>query len=227
MSSCCFRFLSTPPLLPMADLWPWLNPAVSCPSQKNFLFSTLRLLGSISRTSHICAHTHNVHVLVLKYTMGCFCVPYNFKYSFLMVYLGEKNRGIYSETVKIKDSKLNEKSLFSFYIFSIVYFYHTKIFLYFWEFFYSEKCEKRWLEEGHRRSQEQLVLKSSTKYPLYSHQNSLPPLICIILINPACTREQCVKKNVKKKKHPLKRESASSRLWPTKISRDSIEKCQI
>lgn len=41
------------------------------------------------------------------------------------------------------------------------------------------------------------VLKSYTKYPLYSHQNSLPPLIYIILINPTCTREQCVKKEEK------------------------------
>lgn len=55
-----------------------------------------------------------------------------------------------------------------------------------------------------QKSQEQSmtrrdVLKSYTKHPLYSHQNSLPPLIYIILINPTCTHEQCVKKEEEKK----------------------------
>lgn len=44
------------------------------------------------------------------------------------------------------------------------------------------------------------VLKSYTKYPLYTHQNSLPPLIYIILINPTCTHEQCVKKEEEEEK---------------------------
>lgn len=69
------------------------------------------------------------------------------------------------------------------------------------------------------------VLKSYAKYPLYSHQNSLPLLIYIILINPTCDGE-CVKK---RKKKSLWWESASSLLWclQTKISQDTIKKCQI
>lgn len=71
------------------------------------------------------------------------------------------------------------------------------------------------------------VLKSYTKYPLYSHQNSLSLLIYIILINPTCTHEQRVKK--KKKKNSLKWESASFQRWRlrTKISQETIKKCQI
>lgn len=43
------------------------------------------------------------------------------------------------------------------------------------------------------------VLKSYTKYPLYSHQNSLPLLIYIILINPTCTHEQRVQEKEEEK----------------------------
>lgn len=44
VSSCCFRFLFTPPLLPIHDLWPRLNPAVSCPGLCRTTFSlSLRL----------------------------------------------------------------------------------------------------------------------------------------------------------------------------------------
>lgn len=57
-----------------------------------------------------------------------------------------------------------------------------------------------------------VVLKSYTKYPLYSHQNSLPRLIYIIPINPTCTHRQHEKKK-ERKKNSLKWESASLQLW--------------
>lgn len=45
VSSCCFRFHFTPPLLPIHDLWPQLNPAVSCPG----LHGTIYLMDLIRR----------------------------------------------------------------------------------------------------------------------------------------------------------------------------------
>lgn len=68
----------------------------------------------------------------------------------------------------------------------------------------------------------------NTKYPLYSHQNSLPLLIYIILINPTCTHEQRVKKEEEEKKTTVF--EMRVRFIPafrTKISQDTIKKCQI
>lgn len=45
VSSCCLRFLFTPPLLPIHDLWPRLNPAVSCSGLYRTTLSVYRLLS--------------------------------------------------------------------------------------------------------------------------------------------------------------------------------------
>lgn len=82
------------------------------------------------------------------------------------------------------------------------------------------------LEKSGAAGDSAMFLKSYTKYPLYSHLNSLPPLIYIILINPACTHEQCVKKSEGKKNTSFEMRVCFIPAF-TKISQDTIEKCQI